>query len=238
MLKLDKAWWEVGMPAKLIMVMVSTANYNISPVMTDLTAMQWFIRTFELVALWIRNRIPNPNRGPNFQYKEVQTELHLSYLFLVSLLPTVTSLVGPPTSSALQTAGLENPSVKVKPNAEAADGPFAAVEELWAVLLKTMSSCCFLLQWRTAAPRSYSQTWPSQSSTEPCTELRLRCSAIKGKKNVFGLMSSFCNFVLSYFHFDQTVTNSIRWSYTSSNVLNVPRVLVGMSTLPLRGYHG
>lgn len=183
MLKLDKAWWQVGMPAKLIMVMVSTANYNISPVMTDLTAMQWFIRTFELVALWIRNRIPNPNRGPHFQYKEVQTELHLSYPFLVSLLPTVTRLVGPPTSSALQTAGWEDPSVKVQPNAEAADGPFAAVEELWAVLLKTMSSCCFLLQWRTAAPRSYSQTWPSHPTTEPCTELRLRCSAIKGKKN-------------------------------------------------------
>lgn len=238
MLKLDKAWWQVGMPATLIMVMGSTANCNISPVMTDLTAMQWFVRTFELVALWIWNRSPNPNRGPNFQYKEVQTELHLCYLFLLSLLPTVTRLVCPPTSSALQMAGLEDPSVKVKHNAEATDGPFAAVEELWAVLLKTVSSCCFLLQWRTAAARSYSQTWPSRSSTEPCTELRLRCPAIKGKRNVFGLMSSFCNFVLSYFHFDQTVTNSTRSSYSSSNVLNVALILVGMSTFPLRGYHG
>lgn len=35
---------KVGMPAKLLMVMGSTAKYNISPVMTDLTAMQWFIR--------------------------------------------------------------------------------------------------------------------------------------------------------------------------------------------------
>lgn len=81
-----------------------------------------------------------------------------------------------------------------------------------------MFSCWLLLQWRTATAQGYSQTWPSQSSMEPCTELRLRCSAIEGKTIAFGFMSSFCNFDLFHFYFDQTVTNGIWLSiYTSSN---------------------
>lgn len=42
--------------------------------------------------------------------------------------------MAPPTSSAFQTAGWEDPSAKVKRSAEATDAPFAAVEELRAVL--------------------------------------------------------------------------------------------------------
>lgn len=61
------------MRPKLIMVIGGTARYNIGPVMTDLTVAQLFICTFELLTLCIRNKIPNPHREPNFQYKEVQT---------------------------------------------------------------------------------------------------------------------------------------------------------------------
>lgn len=43
--------------------------------------------------------------------------LHLCFLYLICLLPTVTRLAGPTTSSALQTAGWEDPGVKVKPDA-------------------------------------------------------------------------------------------------------------------------